>query len=78
MNEKEKTTELIKNFIRRLAITARISVESDEFAKDEVMEFIRNDAEKTFNLVFSMSDDEFAMTAIMEMVRSMVWKGANK
>ena len=78
MNEKERTIALMQSLIKRLAITARISVESDEFTKDGIMEFIRDNAENTFNSVFSMCDEEFAMTAIMEMIHSMIGKGASK
>jgi len=64
--------EMITRFLDRIAVTARIAVESGECSKDEMLDYITQYGNKKIIDVMEMKKSRFAMLAMMELVKTSV------
>ena len=63
-----ESKELILSFIRKIFISARIGIESNEFTEEEVNQLIANEAKKYQKEIMEMPHDFFMMFCIKEML----------
>ena len=62
--------EMITKFLDRVTITARVGVETGEFTKEEILDYITQYGNKRIIKLLEMSEEKFAMVAVMELVRT--------
>ena len=65
-----ETKDMIKKYLDRIGIVARIGVIDGEFTKDEILEFISTYGNDKIEGTLDMDDMDFAMLAMMEMVKA--------
>lgn len=65
-----KGKDMIKKYLDRIGIVARIGVIDGEFTKDEILEFISTYGNDKIEGTLDMDDMDFAMLAMMEMVKA--------
>lgn len=65
-----KGKDMIKKYLDRIGIVARIGVIDGEFTKGEILEFISTYGNDKIEGTLDMDDMDFAMLAMMEMVRA--------
>lgn len=65
-----KGKDMIKKYLDRIGIVARIGVIDGEFTKGEILEFISTYGNDKIEGTLDIDDMDFAMLAMMEMVRA--------
>ena len=60
--------EMITKFLDRVAITARVGVETGEFTKEEILDYITQYGNKRIIKLLEMSEEKFAMVAVMGVI----------
>lgn len=60
--------ELIRSFIRKMFITARIGIESDEFDEETINQFIGTEAQECHKEVMKMDNESFMMYCVKELL----------
>ena len=68
--DETKGKDMIKKYLDRIDIVARIGVIDGEFTKDEILEFISTYGNDKIEGTLDMDDMDFAMLAMMEMVKA--------
>ena len=68
--DETKGKDMIKKYLDRIGIVARIGVIDGEFTKGEILEFISTYGNDKIESTLDMDDMDFAMLAMMEMVKA--------
>lgn len=68
--DETKGKDMIKKYLDRIGIVARIGVIDGEFTKDEILEFISTYGNDKIEGTLDIDDMDFAMLAMMEMVKA--------
>ena len=64
-----KDRNMITSTVKRLAITARLVADTSDETMDDVVVFIVDECNKTFNKYREMGDGEFLIEMMTEMLR---------
>ena len=68
--DESKGKDMIKKYLDRIGIVARIGVIDGEFTKGEILEFISTYGNDKIEGTLDMDDMVFAMLAMMEMLKA--------
>ena len=73
MNKKElgETKRLIRNFLRRAAVVAKVGIEDGEWSREEAEKFVMEYGNEQFSKVLNMEEDEFMMFAMGEALQTL-------
>lgn len=72
MNKQENTKEILRSHLRRVAILAKIGIESGEWTREEVEKFVIEYGDEQFAKILNMGTGEFAIFALEDALSSMV------
>ena len=62
--------EMVTKFLDRIAITARIAVESGECTAEEILDYIKEYGNEKIANAMEMEDKDFALLAMLELVKT--------
>ena len=68
MNNELDGKKMIRGYLKRIAIVARISTEEGEYTKEDILEEIKTYGNEIINEAFNMKKGEFAIMALMEAI----------
>lgn len=74
MNELKKTKEMLRSYLRKVAIITKISVESGDWTREEAEKYVIEYGNEQFTKILNMGTGEFAVFALEEALSSMVKK----
>ena len=72
MNEMEKMKEMLRNYLRRVAILTKMSIESGDWTREEAEKFVIEYGDEQFAKILNMGAGEFAVFALEDALSSMV------
>lgn len=74
MDELKKTKEMLRSYLRKVAIITKIGVESGEWTREEAEKFVIEYGNEQFAKILNMGAGEFAVFALEDALSSMVTK----
>ena len=70
MRELEKTKDMLRSYLRKVAIIAKIGIESGEWTREESEKFVIEYGNEQFAKILNMGAGEFAVFALTDALSS--------